>query len=226
MLYLFGFFKKNINIYIYIQLKCDGRSVKLFFWPDQRNIINSYVYIYNSSGDFNVTCCLAWWYDTPSNWARALNCQAVLGSPSARCWTPGEGDGERERELAQYHFSITLNPLKDMFQGHCFNTWHASKPAEPWICRRNAHPKPSSDHFWLFPELVQAELLAKLWLVYLWDPIGALGLLLTPVGCCCMVAWFSKDFDPIPRYAFRDRQGICKFPNMGLCSNSLFLIPS
>ena len=69
---------------------------------------------------------------------------------------------ERERELAQYHFSITLNPLKDMFEGHCFNTWHASKPAEPWICRRNAHPKPSSDHFWLFPELVQAELLAKL----------------------------------------------------------------
>ena len=23
----------------------------------------------------------------------------------------------------------------------------ASKPAEPWICRRNVHPKPSSDHF-------------------------------------------------------------------------------
>lgn len=72
----------------------------------------------------------------------------------------------------------------------------APKPAEPWICRRDVHPKPSSDHFWLLPELVQAGLLAKLWLVYLWDPIGALGLLLTPVGCCCMVAWFSKILIP------------------------------
>ena len=111
MLYLFGFFKKNINIYIYIQLKCDGRSVKLFFWPDQRNIINSYVYIYNSSGDFNVTCCLAWWYDTPSNWARALNCQAVLGSPSARCWTPGEGDGERERDIYTVYIYIVITTI-------------------------------------------------------------------------------------------------------------------
>ena len=58
-----------------------------------------------NSRDFYVTCCLAWWYDTPSYWARALNCQAVLGPPSAsaRCWTPGrkramESERERDRE--------------------------------------------------------------------------------------------------------------------------------
>ena len=32
----------------------------------------------------------------PSHWAWALNCQAILGSPSARCWTLGDGDGERD----------------------------------------------------------------------------------------------------------------------------------
>ena len=46
--------------------------------------------------------------DTPSNWAWALNCQAVLGSPSARCWTPGEGDGER------YTIIINNNNNNDM----------------------------------------------------------------------------------------------------------------
>ena len=29
---------------------------------------------------------------------------AVLGSPSARCWTPGEGDGERERYIYIYKY--------------------------------------------------------------------------------------------------------------------------
>ena len=112
------------------------------------------------------------WYDTPSYWARALNCQAVLGSPSARCWTPGEGDGEREREPEIYGAHIDTNLDSPL--------WYRSGKRD----RRSFSINPSLLTVSILP-MESWGLSGSIWLIYDWYMIDIW------LIYWCMHPWFS-----------------------------------